>query len=550
MQGSALLVSPQTLIRIFIILLYALLSLFSYRLLIPRLAPAARRLATSMLIAQILVIVVSVEFRARWGLDEWLWDLNQDWNIPSIVASTQLALVGGIALLTAWLSKTLPSWQRLYLIAIGLVFLFLARDEYVAFHEAFLGWERYYAALGGAIVITTLFVAIRSPRPAWTWHFCLLAGLALSAAGGLGIEQLRPQLQGPVCGNLGWLRLEGCLLTYEYEETLEFAGIWLVLVGMLGHWSCLGSRPLVRRLLYFLPVLWILLLINDPFIHRQFLVKPDSVTFESGAELLDFRVESGASAVLLELEASARPGDHVGFGYSVHLVDQVGGQSVAGRDAHWCCQQSAPGDALIFQQRLEIPIPPEAPVNRALWIVLTVWRERDGEFLRQSVLSGDLRLLDDTQVVLGELVIPALSAASSSLPLAAFDNGFALESAALPELALTGETLSIEFSWRSRESSNEDFAQFLHFVHEGSGEWWGYDQLPLGPRLPTRLWYSGLADSEAWQIPLPADLAPGPYQVFTGLYRMSNLERVPASDTGGEAWRDGRVLLGSLSIAN
>ena len=53
---------------------------------------------------------------------------------------------------------------------------------------------------------------------------------------------------------------------------------------------------------------------------------------------------------------------------------------------------------------------------------------------------------------------------------------------------------------------------------------------------------------EVWQVPLPADLAPGRYEVFTGLYRTRDLERVPASDMDGEPWLDGRVLLGSLVL--
>ena len=328
-----MLVSPQTLIRIFVVLLYGLLGLFSYRLIAPRLSPTARRLAILMLIAQCAVIAISVEFRAEWGLDHWLWDLNQDWNLPSVVASTQLALVAGVAFLTAWLARAQAAWLRLYLVAIGLVFLFMARDEYAALHEAFLGWERYYAGLGGAVVMATLLVAWRSPRTDRIWHACLLAGLALSAIGGIGIEQLRPQLQGPICDNLGWLRLEGCLLTYQYEETLEFAGMWLALLGMLGHFSGLasGASPRARRLVYALPIVWILWLINDPFIHRQFLIRPDSILFESGVELLDFRIDAQEQAVVVELDASAWRGNHEELGYSLHLVDQVRGGSVAGQ---------------------------------------------------------------------------------------------------------------------------------------------------------------------------------------------------------------------------
>ena len=81
-----------------------------------------------------------------------------------------------------------------------------------------------------------------------------------------------------------------------------------------------------------------------------------------------------------------------------------------------------------------------------------------------------------------------------------------------------------------------------------SGVWFVYDHQPLGPRLPTRLWYSGLADSETWQVPLPADLAPGRYNIFTGLYRARDQERIPASDADGEPWLDARVSLGALII--
>lgn len=545
-----MLVSPQVLIRIFIVLLYGLLCLFAYRLIRPRLTPIARRLAILMLLAQIIVIAVSVEFSAEWGFDDWLWDLNQDWNIPSVVASTQLALVAGGAILTAWLARAQAAWLRLYLVAIGLAFLFMARDEYAAIHEAFLAWERYYALLGGAIVIATLLVALRSPRTARIWHLCLLAGLALSATGGIGIEQLRPQLQGPVCDTLGWLRLDGCLLTYEYEETLEFAGMWLVLLGMLGHFSDYASSAdsRARRLLYVVPVLWILWLIKDPFVHRQFLVQPDSVVFESDVELLGFHIDRQDQAVIVELDASARRGDHADLGYSVHLVDQVRGGSVAGRDVHWCCQQGSKGDILSFHQRIAVDFPAAAPVNRALWIVLVIWREGNDEFERQHVLAGNLQSLDETQVVLGELVIPAESIPSPNTPLAVFDKGFTLAAVEMPKRARAGETLSALFFWRSDDGSHEDLTQFLHFVHEESGEWWGYDQPPLGQRLPTRLWYSGLADSETWQVPLPGDIAPGRYAVYTGLYRARDLKRIAASDAAGQPWRDARVLLGTVTI--
>ena len=90
--------------------------------------------------------------------------------------------------------------------------------------------------------------------------------------------------------------------------------------------------------------------------------------------------------------------------------------------------------------------------------------------------------------------------------------------------------------------------QFLHFVNEENGTLWNHDQQPLGSRLPTRLWYRGLADTETWQVPVPADLEPGKYRVFTGLYRAGDQQRVPAVDADGTPFVDARVPLGVLTI--
>ena len=49
-------------------------------------------------------------------------------------------------------------------------------------------------------------------------------------------------------------------------------------------------------------------------------------------------------------------------------------------------------------------------------------------------------------------------------------------------------------------------------------------------------------------MPLPADLQPGSYTVFTGLYRVMDKERVPVSDGEGNDWLDARVELGGLII--
>ena len=555
MNNGEFIMSAESLLRIFVFLLYAPVALISYWKLIPRLSPISKRIATGFLAAQVLAIAVWLDIQPSSSFEWWLWHLDREWNIPSTLASAQLALVGCFALITAWLAKGQRIWLRLYLLGIGLLFLFLARDEYANLHEFIPNWISLYGALGTAVVAVTLAVALYSPRRMRIWHLCLLVGLAISALGALVIEQFPRE----TCGSLGPLPLDGCLYRYNFEEPLEFLGIWLALVAMLGHFSDVSpvSKPRVRYALYVLPALWILLLFQSdailptvPFVAPA---QPAAVEFESDVHLHGFRIEKKNDYKLhLHLYLSPRQWDFNGLGYSIHLVDQTSSDSIVGRDEYFNHQLEfllGPGYMPVYRQWMALEIPPQTLVNRAFWIVLTLWREKDGEYVHQRILDSGQRLLNDTQVVLDELVIPAVStAAPPDVSLARFDNGFTLDAVNLPERAQPGEILDIPFSWHSDIDGQEDYTQFLHLGHQKSGAWWVYDHQPLGPRLPTRLWYNGLIDSETWQVPLPADLAPGQYKVFTGLYRQSDLERAPASDADGKPFLDGRVPLGTLIV--
>ena len=552
MNSIELVFSSDELIRIFIFLLYVPACVISFWQLIPRLSRNSARLASLMLVAQLLVIVVSLELDATSQFDKWLWNFHEEWNIPATLASTQLAVVGGVALITAWLARARPALFRFYLAATGCVFVYLGLDEYLALHEFYEAWERYYIALGLAVVAATLYVAWRSTKRTWIWHFCLLFGLALSVLGAMVFNAL-PR----TCDSLGPIILHGCLEFYFQEECLELLGIWLALVAMLGHFSDSVPTPrrLARVLLYALPILWILLLLLNSLIPRlelRLLAMPASVEYESDILLRGYTLENLRGSSRVRLFVSAPQREYIGLGYSIHLVDQVSGESVAGFD-EWGDRQHGlwllgPHYAPVHGQWMEVRLPPGAPTNRALSVVLTLWRKKGGQFKPYNVRASDQPLLNEAQVALGERVLTAESSASQAAPLALFDNGFALAAVELPERASPGDTLSMSFTWRSDVDSQEDHVQFLHLGREESGEWFVYDQQPLGARLPSRLWYSGLADSETWSVPLPADLAPGRYKVFTGLYRARDQERVPAANVEGEPWLDARVPLGYVTI--
>lgn len=553
MLNAELFISVDALNRLIFFALYLPLGLLFFWRIYPRLLPAAKRLAALLLIVQILLIVMSLTVQPSDAFERWLWRLNGEWNVPATFASTQMALVGAVSLATAWLARSRPAGQRLYFAAIGLVFLFAALDEYRVLHEYVSRWRQYYAVLGLAVVTATLAIAGRTPRRTLIWHVLFLAGLAISASGALVLEHYRDV---EICERLLLLRLDGCLRLSLYEEYLELSGMFLALAAMLGQFS--ESSPLAtgrsQRALYALPVLWLVLLLSSDSIipvARQAYAQPATAAFESGAQLHAFRIERFRKEINAHLYLSPGNGDFSDFGYSLHLVDQVSGDSLVSSDKHVSAQIDfllAPGYVPVYRQWTELKFPAPSPVNRAMWIVLALWRERNGDFLRQQVLSSDRQLLENTQIALAEFALPGESTPPAASPIARFGDGFTLEAVAMPLKAVAGETLFIAFSWRSDVAGAEDYAQFLHLLHQETGAFFGYDQEPLGPRIPTRLWYAGLSDTEDWRVPLPADLAPGRYNVYTGLYRARDQERLPASDAAGSPFQDARAPLGKLTV--
>ena len=471
-------------------------------------------------------------------IERWLWHLDEELNIPAGLAATQLSIVALVAFATALRARTLPIWQRLYFGCMSALFVYLAHDEFFqSANRKWPGWEMHYAALGAVAALATLFVAARTASLGRIWHILFLFGLGISGFGALVVESLRFG-----CVELP-IHVVGCIESSSYEEIFEFAGIWLTLVAMLGQFSLATRDPRLtgRWFIYLSPLIsLVFLLLPFPvtYLEINHFSRPASVELEAGVKLEAYRIERQAGSVGLATFLASQSWHHyTGLGYSLHLVDQVSGASIAGVDK--MTSRTYPWGTEFYtrdhnyRQWILLEISPETPRNRAYWIVLTYWRKQNGAYDRSPVASSDLQLLGKSQIIVGELALPTESAESTGQPLVQFGDAFTLGQVDLPQSAHPGENLGINFSWSSAANGEDDLIQFLHLGQEVGGEWFVYDQQPLGARLPTRLWYAGLADSEKWQVPLPAELAPGRYLVFTGLYRASDNVRLAAQSGGG-----------------
>ena len=351
--------------------------LICFWLLIPNLQLTARRLASAMLAAQLLVIAVSLIIQPSTTFEERLWNINKEFNIPSIVASTQIAVVAGVALLGMCCASARPAWFRLYLLFIGAVFSLVAIDEFFTWksYTTESGWIRSILFLGAITVAATLVVAAHTPRRTWKWHLCLLIGLAMNALGALFIDQL-------TISGTGYL-----------EESLEILGTWIALIAVLGHFTDLVPLPhtRIKLFLWALPAISILLLLLYHLIPRlemRLLAQPANVQYQSEISLRGYRIDRGDGKFDIRLYSAANvwrwnsiSSDVVG--YSVDLIDQASGESVANHNENVSKQLEfllfGPDYKPVYRDATELIIPSNIPANRALWLVLTFWRNEDGE---------------------------------------------------------------------------------------------------------------------------------------------------------------------------
>lgn len=113
----------------------------------------------------------------------------------------------------------------------------------------------------------------------------------------------------------------------------------------------------------------------------------------------------------------------------------------------------------------------------------------------------------------------------------------------LPGVLRSGEVLYLQLHWLVKTAPVDDWTVFTHVTaQDESGEYTvvaGHDSRPGAGSLPTDRWQPGWRILDEYQIPLPAELPPGRYELEIGLYQPSG-EHLPA---GPES-----ILLGEVTI--
>ena len=532
------------------LLLYPLLGWVYWRWLRPHLPAPARFLFYSLLGGQLLLLVAFAATAEQYGSDlRWLWHLDGEWNIVASFAALQLALVGSLALVGA--RSLFPRGDWRYWLAVSVSFYLMAGYEYLSI-QAVAPATILRAVLGGSALGLALATIVWLPRVAGAqarFGRWLVAGLALSVLGAEVLDRFEN-----LCVPAGILgATKRCVWLLPLEEVAENAGALIAVLAALGitlharsgaEWRAVGKRTLVALGLAAL-VLYALGWRIMPPAQRIFLDNRPAILTVQGVEH-DPLV--AGEEIKVQVELTARKALPAPIGYSLQLIDPLNGEVLASVD-RWSKRRPErwPVEEVVAQE-LTLHIPEDAPVNRVLWLAMSLWWHGGVNFSPLSLDAGEWQQVTETLVKISEVILQAPTVEEMEDVGNTFATGFTLLRADYPTTARAGEEFAVTFHWQAEAAGQEDWQQFLHFTHEESGALWNHDQPPLGARLPTRLWYAGLVDNERWQFTLPEDLAPGRYQVHTGLYRLSDLQRAPAWDAAGLPWPEAKVALGTIEI--
>ena len=155
--------------------------------------------------------------------------------------------------------------------------------------------------------------------------------------------------------------------------------------------------------------------------------------------------------------------------------------------------------------------------------------------------------LDDVarDVALIQVGSDAASGAGGEAPWQ-FDRYFALSEPDLPATVVPGEELTLKLLWETLQAAPADYTTFVHVVN-GAGELVAQqDRPPLAGFAPTHTWAPGQLLEDEYQLPLPADLPDGVYEIRLGLYAKDG-SRLPVA-RGGEPDGD-YAAIGSVTVA-
>lgn len=524
-------------------------------------APPVRNLLVGLALVEIALLVLHTTTWADaqiTGFWDWFFDLDKEFTLGTLFSSAQFVLIG----LVAWVNAARSSQRipRLYWALLGAGFIFLGIDEYFIIHERIfegLGlpgeWWRYlYAGGGGVLLLLSIYVYWRWLRQETRTFVLLFIGLGVMGLSGVALEKLVWNARCP--------GVDACFdQLLVLEETLEVVGVTIALAGLLVY-RRMTSTPSLRGPLVG-SGLWAVALIvylwGLPVLEARTIAEPLSVKFlDGGLELVGYRlsdqtIDPGAAlGVTLYWQAHAPLPEN--YNQSVRLFTRPDAQQVAQIDLealdveHVPSRAWLPGTVMRSHVQLDVPVTLSTPAS--YWLGVRLWHGDWQDTRGVEISETTNRLLTPDVVAVASLAAagPAPDTPVNTEVNYTFADGFQLTGYTLPESA--ADTLTVTFQWQAQRDVERDLTQFVHALNADGEQVFGYDQPPFNGRFPTEDWPAGMQVQDTWQIPVPEDVPPGDYLIYTGLYDPQTIQRSAVTGADDQPVPDNLISLGTVAV--
>lgn len=535
-------------------------------------ATFARNLLIGFVVVEVLLTIAHMlATTADTGLPAyWRWFFNAQYerNLPTLFSSVQLMLVAVVAVLNGFLSPRLRLWQRLYWMLTAFIFGFMSLDEFYMIHETWGGytasdaWEIPYMIAGVIFFLLSALAWWRGFRREFYFFFIMFAGLGILVAGGVMFEELVRDGFVETNDSLNWM--------FIFEELFEMVGATVILSAMLSYASShlhRRSLGLASGLIAFAGLAWLGWLLFSlfmlPAIEARYLTNATDVNYDNGrVSLVGYNVQP----------AVARPGDLVAvtlywranqpldtdYSVSLHALSHPTIETAAQSDDLHAgpIPSTAWFPGVVIEKTLYVQTPRNLPAPASYWLAARIWsgpwplgRPWTDTTGLPVTSAGNLRMLGEDSVILTSVpFLPRETDTTSATPTDfRFADGFTLTGYTLPSEPVQTHTLPVSFDWATASRPTRDLTQFFHLTPAGGGDIVTFDQQPFSGSFPTQDWPANAQFRDEWELTLPDDLAAGDYEVRTGLYDVTTLERAAVTDAG-QPVADNSLVLGTITF--
>ena len=116
----------------------------------------------------------------------------------------------------------------------------------------------------------------------------------------------------------------------------------------------------------------------------------------------------------------------------------------------------------------------------------------------------------------------------------------------MPSTARPGATLPLRLFWQAQRGTGDERSVLVHLRNATGTTVAQGDGPPAGGSRPTSTWQTGDYIRDDRSLTLPADLAPGAYEIAIGMYRFPSITRLPLLQNGTA--QPGDVVLLPLTV--